>query len=137
MKFTFKKDERLCSKKIMQQLFAKGRSFSENPIRVVYLPVALTGNYPVQIMISVPKKKFKSAVTRNRIKRQMREAYRLNKNVIYQHLKNKNQQLAVTLIFTGKEMVDYAQIEHKIILSLQRLVRNYGEATELGNGTDN
>ena len=68
------------------------------------------------------KKKFKNATERNLLKRRMREAYRKNKHLLYQTL-GKDKQLAIMVIYIANEVVNYEQIEHKIILSLQRLVK--------------
>lgn len=82
MKKTFKKEERLCSKSLIDKLFHRGSSFVVYPFRVVYLSEsAEEGSAPaVQTIISVSKRRFKRAHDRNRIKRLMREVYRLQKN---------------------------------------------------------
>ena len=119
--FTFRKEERLCSKKLIDRLFAEGSSFISYPIKVVFIPVKLASTFPVQAGFSVSKKNFKRAVKRNRIKRLMREAYRLNKYGLYQKLKDR--QLAAFFIYIGKELPDYKPIENaikKAFLSIQK-----------------
>ena len=77
---TLRKSERLDKKKVIEKMFAGGsRSFSVFPLRVVYLPVEEL-EAPVSILVSVSKRRFKRAVKRNRVKRQIREAYRMNKH---------------------------------------------------------
>lgn len=93
------------------------------PFRIVWIESDLPGDFPVQVLFSVPKKKFKSAVQRNRIKRRMREAYRKNKHLLYQHLSKTEKKLALGFIYTSPAESDYHEIEQKIILSLQYLVR--------------
>ena len=79
-KRTFRKSERLCSKKVIDALFAGGnKSFSAYPLRVVYMENSEPG---VKVLISVSKRHFKHAVDRNRVKRQIREAYRNNKDIL-------------------------------------------------------
>lgn len=117
--FTFRKEERLCSKKVIDQLFLNGKSFLVFPLKVVFLESPLPSSFPVQAGFSVSKKIFKRAVLRNRIKRLMRESYRLNKHELYTKLENR--QLAVFFIFVGKEMTDFKSIERAMKKSLQRL----------------
>jgi ribonuclease P protein component len=75
-----------------------------------------------QVMFSAPKKKFKKAVTRNRLKRLMRESYRKNKHLLYDFLEEKNKNIHLSIVFTGSADISYAETEGKIILTLQRLI---------------
>ncbi len=81
--FSFKKEERLCSKKIIDKLFSEGESFLVFPLKFVFLKTSLPSKFPVQTGFSVGKRTFKKAVQRNLIKRKMRETYRLNKHNFY------------------------------------------------------
>ena len=83
MKFTLGKKERLKSKKLIEKLYAEGKSIKVFPFRMVFLQVQHTSDFPFQVGFSVPKRNFKLAVSRNRIKRLMRETYRLQKNIVY------------------------------------------------------
>lgn len=118
---TFCKDERLCSKKIIDKLFAEGKSVFAFPVKMVYLETILSSGYPVQAAFSVGKRNFKKAVHRNLIKRRMREAYRLNKSVLYDDLGEK--QVAVFFIFTGKTIPGYSQIESAIKKGIKKLIQ--------------
>ena len=122
---TFQKEERLSSKKLIDELFKKGSAFVVSPFRLIWSESPLLSSSPVEVVISVPKKHFPKAVDRNRIKRQMREAYRKNKEIIYSHLRSKNKQLAMMLIYIDKVPCEYKEIESKIILTLQRCVKEH------------
>ena len=124
--FTLKKEERLSSKKIIDRLFTEGKSFVSYPVKVVVLPTLLNTSFPVQAGFSVSKKIFKRAVKRNRIKRLMREAYRLNKYTLYNQLHN--QQLAVFFIYIGKELPLYSSIETAIKKALQLIPKKSEES---------
>jgi ribonuclease P protein component len=120
---TFKKEERLKSKKIIGRLFNKeGQSTAKFPLRIIYLYTDLNTDYPAQFTVSVSKRHFKNAVDRNRIKRQIREAYRLNKESVYQSLQAQNRQCAIMILFTGREAIPYREIEKKV----KRLLKNVG-----------
>ena len=118
---TFKKEERLCNKKSIDFLFANGKSFYLNPFKIKWSYQDYNTNFPVQILIVVPKRYFKKAFERNKIKRQIREAYRFYKSDLYDSMKNSEKQIALAIIYNGKENFSYKLIEEKIILILQRL----------------
>lgn len=119
---SFKKRERLSKKKLMDELFAKGKKFNVYPFKVIYLPVNNNPDSPAQFGISVPKRKIKTAVERNLIKRRVREAYRLNKKGLYQTLIAEKKSLIFMLLYLHEEKKDYADLENKIKLILERLI---------------
>ncbi len=121
MSFSFKKSERLTGKKIIEALMKKGNSINAFPVRAVFLGTAPTSLSPVQVVFSVPKASFKSAVKRNTIRRRMREAYRLNKHALYSTLKEQGKQVALMLIYTAKTELPYRDIESKIVVTLKLL----------------
>lgn len=117
-----RKPERLNKKKIIEKMFAGGsRSFSIFPLRVVWLPVEEL-DVQASILISVSKRRFKRAVKRNRIKRQIREAYRLNKQILLAPLTEKNSRLAIAFIYLADELMNSALVEEKIKAALTRIV---------------
>ena len=116
-----RKPERLNKKKIIEKMFAGGsRSFSIFPLRVVWLPVEEL-DAPVSILASVSKRRFKRAVKRNRVKRQIREAYRLNKTFLLTPLAEKGRRLAIAFIYLSDELMDSALIEEKMKIALVRI----------------
>lgn len=124
----FHRKEKLKSEKIIAGLFKSGESFSQFPIRIVWIETicdVAVAFPPIQVAISVPKRNFKKATDRNRLKRQMREAYRLQKQVIYDaatQLKP-NAKYAVMLIYTGKTALTYTEISTSIGQIIKRFVR--------------
>jgi len=122
-KFTLKKDERLKRRKIIEQLFSEGRSVAVFPIRVQYKTYDKVLTNPLQAGFSASTRNFKRAVDRNRIKRLMREAYRLQKNTLQEALQTKQQQLALFFIYTGKELPDYATVSERVGIILNKLLK--------------
>jgi ribonuclease P protein component len=124
----FKKTERLCRRDLIGKLFDKGVSFFEFPFKIIYLPVdaaeALPPEIPAQVLFTVPKRNHKKAVYRNRIKRLMRETYRLNKAELYSALLSENKQLVLAFIYTNREMPEYRHTERKIKLAIHRLIHD-------------
>lgn len=117
-----RKPERLSRKKIIEKLFAGGsRSFSIFPLRVVWLPVEEL-NVQASLLVSVSKRRFKRAVKRNRVKRQIREAYRLNKQPLLEALAEKDLRLALAFIYLSDELVDSTVIAEKMKIALVRIV---------------
>lgn len=124
--YTFKKEERLCSKKLIEELFHNGSSFLLYPFRIVWLKHALPEDVPVQVLINVPKRRFKKAVHRNLIKRRIRESYRLNKSDdLYVFLEGHSSQLLLAFQYVGKEIAEFEVINKKLKLVLIQLKDTY------------
>ena len=118
---TLHKVERLDKKKIIEKMFAGGsRSFSVFPLRVVYLPVEEL-EADASILISVSKRRFKRAVKRNRVKRQIREAYRVNKHELLNILVERKCRLAIAFIYLSDQLVESSIIEDRMRIALLRI----------------
>lgn len=111
MDATYKKIEKLKSKKLIGQLFAEGKSVSVYPLRLMYLKTEFTDGAKVKTGVSVPKRQFKKAVDRIRIKRLLREAYRLNKA---QYFSNTSSCYAFMILYVGKEGTTFEAVDSKM-----------------------
>ena len=119
---TFKKKERLCNKRLIDELFHNGSSFLCYPFKVSWLLVEGPQQFPVQIVFSVSKKRYKRAVDRNLVKRRMREAYRLHKETqLYDLLNSADKKIVLSLGYIGKEIAPYDLIEIKVMKLLTQL----------------
>lgn len=121
MDYQFGKTYKLCSEKLIDQTYKNGKTIKEIPFILNYLAVKHTLPQAFQVVIVVPKRKFRHAVTRNQIKRYIREALRLHKALIEQPLQSTNTELALFLLYVGRKEVTFHDIEKKIIVLLNRL----------------
>jgi ribonuclease P protein component len=121
-RFTFHKSERLCSQKIIGELFSSGESFLSYPLKVVFLKTEFPESFPVQAAFTVSKRNFKRAVDRNLLKRRIREAYRLNKPALYDEIAARNLQIAVMFVYVGKDIAEFPTIEKGMISSFKKLL---------------
>ena len=116
----FNKRERIVSKKLIEQLFSKGSSFSISafPLRIVVMePARVTDDVPVQVLVSVSKRHFKHAVDRNRVKRQIREAYRHHKQILTDKVQQQ-QTLAIAFIWLADGLHESATVEKSVRILL-------------------
>ena len=109
--YKFRKEEKIVGENRIDSLFIEGKSFVAFPLRVVYLKTELSLSSPLSVLVSVPKKRIKSAVKRNRIKRQVREAYRLNKHYLEAVTESIDHHLDIAFVFVREELMEYSIIE--------------------------
>lgn len=120
--YTFKKSERLCSKIEVDRLFNGGsKSMSAFPLRVVFR-LDDSEEQNVAVLVSVSKKRFHHAVSRNRVKRQIRESYRKNKQMLWDALQGHSKALSLAFIWLADELHSSSEVEKKMVNLLQRII---------------
>ena len=108
MGFTFNRKEKLKSKKLIEQLFAEGKAVTVFPLRLIYIKATFQDDVLVKAGVSVSKRSFKRAIDRNRIKRLLREAYRLNKPSYFNNITTS---YAFMILYIGKEQPTFSQVD--------------------------
>ncbi|MBO4430188.1 MAG: ribonuclease P protein component [Bacteroidaceae bacterium] len=130
MNYGLKKSERLTSQLVIERLFAGGNaSMAAFPLRIVFMQMEKNENDgrngndepPVSILVSVPKKRFRHAVDRNRMKRLVREAYRLNKHILWEALKEKDYRLALAFVCITDTLPSFYAVNKSMTKALTRI----------------
>ncbi len=121
-RFTFSKSERLNSKIIIERLFTQGKAFVKYPVRSSFILLEEPQEARAQILVSIPKKRFKRANKRNLLKRKIREAYRLNKHPLLEELEKKQIHIAIAFVYLPTEVLSYQDIEKGIKKCLNHIV---------------
>ena len=124
----FRKSERLCSRKSIGRLFESGNTIVHYPFRLLWLESDTGSPYPVRMAVSVPARKIKKAVNRNRIKRLIRESYRMNKGILYENLEMQNRKADMMLIYISGSLHDFEFIDQKIRQLIQKFVKKNAPA---------
>ena len=124
--FSYNKFEKLKSRKQIELLFAQGKSISSFPVKVFYLPVEHTPEHPVQVGVGVSARNFKKAVDRNTIKRRMREAYRLHKLPLHEHLVAAQKSVAVFILWIDKQLPTTATLQDLMPTVIEKLIKQLG-----------
>ena len=122
-RFTLSKEERICSKKLINELFTgNGRPMTAFPLRVVFMKRTIVDDQPrAAMLVSVPKRYFKHAVDRNRVKRQVREAFRRNKSIITQNLTDDHEAVAMAFVWLTDEKFPSSEVENRMVRLLTRI----------------
>ncbi len=115
---TFSKKEKLKGKKAFDILFSEGQSIKAYPIQLRFLPMDFPDGASIKVAVVAPKKKFRKAFQRNRVKRLLREAYRLNKYLVFNNIEGN---YALLFLYLGNTMPNYAEVE----VAVQQLLRNF------------
>ena len=123
MKQTLGKEERLKSKKLIERLYKEGNSVKAFPLRIVFLQTKHTSEFPAQVGVSVGKRNFKKAPDRNRLKRLMRETYRLQKEIVYNNL---DESYVFMISYIGKEEWKYDEL----FLKMEKLLTLFVNETK-------
>ena len=119
--YTFTKEERLSSRKLIDALFLEGDSLMAHPCRLVWKIEEGVDDTHLQVAISVPKKRVPKAAHRNRIRRLVKEAFRKQKEGLKKQLKKEQKKLTLMIICLHKQAEDYQDLENKISVALERL----------------
>ena len=119
--FTFKKAEKLCSKKDIELLYKSGSSKTFYPLKIFWKVNKFESGYPARLLITVPKRLYKRAVDRNLMKRRIRESYRLAKPNLYAELMKKEIQLDVLIMYVGKEKEEFIVVQKSLETALIKL----------------
>lgn len=125
VRYFLKPDDRLKSRKSIDHLFTEGKSFSHFPFRILWQAAENAGGLKAGFTVS--SKNFKKAIDRNRIKRLMRESYRLQKNQLQTFIEGKGKSLLLFFIYTGKEIPDYDAVYKKTGTVLKRILKQVNE----------
>lgn len=107
----FNKEERLTGDKRIENLFACGKSFVAYPLRIVYFEKTSQNLSLPEVLVSIPKKRIKSAVGRNRMKRIVRESFRMNKHILNDVLKDDCKHLEIAFVYVKDELTDFSTVE--------------------------
>ncbi len=124
------KNERLSSKKEIAELFSQNTAFTAYPFKLLFRENSHDQAIGAALLCVVPKKNIKTAVGRNRIKRLIREVWRVNKHDVNRVLTKKNKQINVAVIFLAHKQVDFTTAEQKINTLLKRLQNTLEEKTD-------
>ncbi|MCK0161241.1 ribonuclease P protein component [Allomuricauda sp. F6463D] len=116
--FSFSKKEKLTNKKQFEALFTEGKNLREFPLKLIYLNTAFKEEVPIKVAVVAPKKKFKTAVQRNKIKRLLREAYRRNKAPIFNNIEGN---FAFIFLYLGKKTPSFSEVD----FAMKKLLRAF------------
>jgi len=122
-KYSLNRNERIKHRKLIEDIFSKGNTIYKDFIRINYIESDFSDDIIAKVAFSVPKKKFKRAYKRNRLKRIMREVYRKTKPDFYEILSNKSIKIALLFVYLDDEIKNYEIIEKTMKSALKKLVK--------------
>ena len=121
--FSFGKKHKLCSRTTINEVFDSGEQLKFFPYVVRYKEASLSDNMPFQVVFSAPKRIFRKAHERNRVKRICREAFRLNKHELQEYLEDNNKQLALFVVYTSKKELEHNDLQKRTTKLFQQLIK--------------
>ncbi|MDR2652669.1 MAG: ribonuclease P protein component [Prevotellaceae bacterium] len=134
-RYGFKKNERLCLRKEIENVVQNGKKMMSYPFLVNYLIKDAQNNETTKIAISVAKRNFKKAVDRNLLKRRIREAYRQHKHNLAETARNNNKVINAIIVYVSKEKLPYEEIRKGIIKSMEKLAKNIENSSNISIDT--
>lgn len=118
-KYNYPKKEKLKSKIAIDELFTTGKTVTKYPLRMVYVQIENEDNLPLKVGVSVSKRHYKKAVDRNYFKRLLREAYRLNKHMLLEHV---DQPYAMMLFYQSKDRLTFQEVNTKMVKLFEKFI---------------
>jgi ribonuclease P protein component len=131
--FSYNKNEKLKSRKQLEDVFAKGKSVSVFPVKALYVEVKEELDFPIKVGVGASGKNFRKAVERNRVKRLLRESYRLNKTPLHSFCTEHKKQVAVFLLYVDKVLPTHELLQQKIPLLINKLIKALSENSTPNN----
>lgn len=128
--FSFGKKEKLKSRKHLNELFAAGKSFSVFPVKIFYAEVKTGIDFPVKAGVGVTKRNFKKAVDRNKVKRLLREAYRVNKQPLLDFVNDKKKNISVFFLLIDRTIPELQLLNNKMPLIIDKLKSKLSESID-------
>ena len=125
----FGKEYKLCSQKVIAAIFKNGKSVRQYPFTVQFMEQPVAGKQSFQLVFSAPKRIFRKAHDRNRIKRLMRETFRKKKLILEKALFKHNKQLALFVIYTAKEELPLKTLLAKTEQLLEKITQELAHET--------
>lgn len=128
-RYTYSRTEKLKGRKTTEMVFKKGKSFLVFPVKVFYINDLPDKSAVLKAGVGAGSRNFKKAVDRNRIKRLLREAYRLEKPGLKSELENRQRQMGIFLLYIGKELPEIDQLKEKMPQIIENLIKRSYETT--------
>lgn len=129
--YSLAKKDKLKSKKAIAELFSHSSSFGKSPLRIIWrIENMSTPDSPLKLLVAVPKRRVRKAVHRNRIKRLIREVFRLNKSDLVSFLKDEKVEFHLGILYVGGAMVTFESIEASLTELLKQIPQEYEKFTK-------
>lgn len=128
-KFTYPKKEKLKSRITIEELFTTGKTVTKYPLRMVYVQIENEDNLPLKVGVSVSKRNYKKAVDRNYFKRLLREAYRMNKHMLLDHV-TVDKPYSMMLFYQSKDRLTFEEVNHKMVKLFEKFIEATTEKKE-------